>query len=237
MSNETIGPKIKEFRKKNNLTQDQLAESLGYSGKSVISHIEKGDADMTYEKILLLLRKYMLDANELFEVEKIDKKIEEFQTDKRKGKKVTAIKLVLKENTTFDIYYLNGVVKRYDILSLANKFPQLSQLKDRKLFLKGHLLGWSVVVWNDELDIDTETPYYDGVDVTNEYDDIENAIIGYKIKEKRLKLNLSQSQLAEKIGIDQSDLSKIEKGNANPSIKTIQKIVSGLDSKLSIIIE
>ena len=150
---------------------------------------------------------------------------------------ITAIKLVLKEDTTFDVYYLDGFVKRYDILWLAKKYPQLNALKDRKLFLKGHLLGWSVVQWNDELDISTEDPYYDGVDVTSEYDDVENAIIGYKIKQKRLELNLSQDELASKIGIDQSDLSKIEKGNANPSIKMIYKIVCGLDSKLSINIE
>ena len=150
---------------------------------------------------------------------------------------ITAIKLVLKEGTTFDVYYLDGFVKRYDILWLAKKFPQLNALKDRKLFLKGHLLGWSAVQWNDELDISTEDPYYDGVDVSNEYDDIENVIIGYKIKQKRLELNLTQDELASKIGIDQSDLSKIEKGNANPSIKMIYKIVCGLDSKLSITIE
>ena len=82
MSNETIGPKIKEFRKKNKITQDQLAESLGYSGKSVISHIEKGDADMTYEKILLLIRKYMIDANELFAAQEVDQKIYELRKDK-----------------------------------------------------------------------------------------------------------------------------------------------------------
>ena len=150
---------------------------------------------------------------------------------------ITAIKLVLKENTTFDLYYLDGVVKRYHILSLADKYPQLNALKDRGLFLKGHLLGWSVVQWNDELDIDVETVYEEGVDVTSEYDDIENAIIGYKIKQKRLEMNLTQDELAAKVGIDQSDLSKIEKGNANPSIKTIYKIVCGLDSKISIDIE
>ena len=150
---------------------------------------------------------------------------------------IVAIKLVLKEGTTFDVYYLDGVVKRYDILWLAKKFTQLNALKDRKLFLKGHLLGWSAVQWNDELDISTEDPYYDGIDVTDEYDDIENAIIGYKIKQKRMELNLSQSELALKVGIDQSDLSKIEKGNANPSIKMIYKIVCGLDSKLTINIE
>ena len=66
MEKVTIGPKIKKFRKKRKLTQEALAKSLGYSGKSVISHIEKGDADMTYEKLCLLIKTYMLDANELF---------------------------------------------------------------------------------------------------------------------------------------------------------------------------
>ena len=88
MSKETIGPKIRRFRKKRKLTQDELAESLGYSGKSVISHIEKGDADMTYEKMLLLLRMYALDANELFEVEKINKRLEDWTIEQRRDKKV-----------------------------------------------------------------------------------------------------------------------------------------------------
>ena len=145
---------------------------------------------------------------------------------------IVAIKLVLKENTSFDLYFLDGSVKRYDILSLADKFPQLNALKDRNLFLKGRLMGWSGVYWNDELDIDVETPYYEGKDVTDEYDDIENAIIGYKIKEKRLELELSQEELASKVGIDQSDLSKIEKGNANPSVKMLYKIVCGLNAKI-----
>ena len=70
MAKKTIGIKIKDFRKKNNLTQDALAKSLGYYDKSVISHIEKGDADMTYEKLCLLLKIYNLDANELFDIKK-----------------------------------------------------------------------------------------------------------------------------------------------------------------------
>ena len=70
MAKQMIGPKIREFRKKNNLTQEALAKSLGYYNKSVISHIEKGDADMTYEKICLLIKKYDLEANELFDSKK-----------------------------------------------------------------------------------------------------------------------------------------------------------------------
>ena len=145
-----------------------------------------------------------------------------------------AIKLVLKEDTTFDLYFLDGVVKRYDILSLSDKFPQLNALKDRNLFLKGKLLGWGGVVWNDELDIDSETVYEEGMDASNEYDDIANVVIGYKIKQKRIELRLSQQQLANNINIDQSDLSKIEKGIFNISVKMLNRIADGLNCKLDI---
>ena len=142
-----------------------------------------------------------------------------------------AIKLVLKEGTTLDLYFSDGVIKRYDILSLSDKFPQLTALKDRELFLKGKLLGWGAVIWNDELDASSETVYEEGIDVSKEYDDLDSVVLGYKIKQKRLKLNLSQEELASKIGIDQSDLSKIEKGNANPSLKMLTRIADGLNCK------
>ena len=148
-----------------------------------------------------------------------------------------AIKLVLKEGTTFDLYFLDGVVKRYDILSLADKFPQLNDLKNRDLFIQGKLLGWGGVVWNDELDVSSETVFEEGSDVSEEYNDIDMVVIGYKIKQKRIEQNLSQEELALKIGIDQSDLSKIEKGNANPSVKMLARIANGLNSKAVISIE
>ena len=145
-----------------------------------------------------------------------------------------AIKLKLKEGTSFDLYFSDGKVKRYDILALSDKFPQLNALNDRELFLKGRLLGWSAVVWNDELDINYETVYEEGADVSDEYDDIEIVLLGFQIKEKRLEHNLTQQELADKIGIDQSDLSKVEKGTSNPTLKMIKRIVDGLDSQYSI---
>ena len=145
-----------------------------------------------------------------------------------------SIKLVLKEGTTFDLYFLDGKVKRYDILSLADKYPQLNALKDRELFLKGKLLGWSGVYWNDELDIECDTVYEEGIDVSKEYDDIDNVVLGYKIRELRRNADLSQVELANKAGIDQSDLSKIEKGIANPSIKQIARVLAVLNQRITI---
>lgn len=148
-----------------------------------------------------------------------------------------AIKLILKEGTMFDLYFENGKVKRYDIISLASKFPQINALKDRKLFLKGTLSGWSGVVWNDELDIDAESVYEYGVDVTNEYNDIWLICLGYSIKKARLENNLTQEKAAQLIGIDQSDLSKIEKGLANPTVKMLKRISNALEKDFVVRIE
>ena len=147
---------------------------------------------------------------------------------------IQAIKLVLKEGTTFDLYFMDGSVKRYDILSLADKFPQLNALKDRKLFLTGKLPGWGGVIWNDELDVGCETVYEEGIDVSDEYDDIDIVVFGYKVKHRRHEFLLSQSELANKIGIDQSDLSKVEKGLANPTYKMMKRIANALDCDLDI---
>ena len=43
-----------------------------------------------------------------------------------------------------------------------------------------------------------------------------------------------QQQLSEKTGINQSNLSRIENGNGNPSVSTLQRIASALGKKLSI---
>ena len=147
---------------------------------------------------------------------------------------IKAIKILFREKTLLDVYYSDGTVKRFDTQTLVVRYPQFELLKDRTLFEKGKLLGWSTIYWNEDLDLDTELVYEEGIDVSKEYDDIEAAVVGHLIKEKRLEQHLSQEQLASKVGIDQSDLSKIEKGLMNPTIKMVNRIAKGLDSNLSI---
>lgn len=46
--------------------------------------------------------------------------------------------------------------------------------------------------------------------------------------------NLTQKQLSDLTGINQADISKIEKGNANPSLKTLQRLAAGMDMNVRI---
>lgn len=50
----------------------------------------------------------------------------------------------------------------------------------------------------------------------------------------RNEQNLTQSELAERTGIRQSNISRIEKGQALPSISTLCKIAHGLGKRLQI---
>ena len=50
----------------------------------------------------------------------------------------------------------------------------------------------------------------------------------------RTSRNLTQEELAERTGIHQSDICKLERGVRNPSIKLLQRLAEGLDMVLKI---
>lgn len=68
-----------------------------------------------------------------------------------------------------------------------------------------------------------------------EYDSLEPefAIIQAMI-EGRKASGITQKELSERTGITQADISKLENGNANPSLRTLSKIAAGLDMVLKI---
>ena len=55
-----------------------------------------------------------------------------------------------------------------------------------------------------------------------------------QIIEARQKLNLSQKELAERIGTRQSNISRLESGDYNPSFDFLQKVADGLGKELHI---
>lgn len=50
----------------------------------------------------------------------------------------------------------------------------------------------------------------------------------------RKRCNMTQKELSQKTGIDQSDISKIEKGNANPSLSTLKRLAAGMGTVLKL---
>ncbi len=50
----------------------------------------------------------------------------------------------------------------------------------------------------------------------------------------RKQSNLTQSELAKKTGIAQADISKLENGNANPTLALLKRLAEGMDMTLKI---
>lgn len=68
-----------------------------------------------------------------------------------------------------------------------------------------------------------------------EYDALrpEYAII-QAIIDARKNTGMTQKELAEKTGITQADISRLERGNANPSLRTLQRLAEGMGMKLKL---
>ncbi len=147
-----------------------------------------------------------------------------------------AIELRFLEGTALEVTFQSGEVKRYDMRVLFPKYPQLRALEDRDLFLSGNLMGAYGILWNDDLDIETETIFEDGETVETKTIPIHSASAS-AVAAARAAAGISQKELAALTGIDQSDLSKIERGVANPSVGTLERIAAALGGKLTITIQ
>ncbi len=147
-----------------------------------------------------------------------------------------AINLEFKEGTVLEVTFRDGKVMSYDVKKLFKKYPQMKVLKERELFVSGALMGGYGIIWNDELDMEVETVYNDGK-LIRTIEVSPGPIVGDAVAYARAERGLSQKELSQLTGIDQSDLSKIERGVANPSVKTLARIADALSAKLVIHME
>ena len=54
------------------------------------------------------------------------------------------------------------------------------------------------------------------------------------IIDARISKNMTQKELSEKTGIAQAEISKLENGTRNPSIKLLQRLAEGMDMVLNV---
>lgn len=55
-----------------------------------------------------------------------------------------------------------------------------------------------------------------------------------QVLKARTEQNITQKELAERVGIKQSNISRLESGSYNPSLEFLQKIAAGLGKELHI---
>ncbi len=68
-----------------------------------------------------------------------------------------------------------------------------------------------------------------------EYDNLQPEFdVIRAILDARVSQNLTQKQLAERSGINQADISKLENGTRNPSINLLKRLAEGMDMALKI---
>lgn len=72
-------------------------------------------------------------------------------------------------------------------------------------------------------------------EIKAEYEALEPefAIIQAMIDARKLK-GITQKELSKRTGIAQGDISKLENGNGNPSIKTLQRLATAMGMSLKI---
>ena len=62
-----LGEKIKQIRINEGLSQEAFAKELGYTAKTTINKIEKGINEISYDKLMILIDKYNLTLDQIFE--------------------------------------------------------------------------------------------------------------------------------------------------------------------------
>lgn len=72
-------------------------------------------------------------------------------------------------------------------------------------------------------------------EIKAEYETLEPefAIVQAMIDARKLK-GITQKELSKRTGIAQGDISKLENGNGNPSIKTLKRLAEAMDMSLKI---
>lgn len=154
----------------------------------------------------------------------------------KKYKFQKAVHLSFLEGTSIKILFEDGLTKIFDVSELFDRLPEYKCLNKRDFFLKGKLDGWGGIRWNSKIDLGSETIYYEGTTVPSE-ENAELLILGFKVKQARLEKELTQKQLSDLVNSDQGDISRLEKGQYNPSFKFLEKISKALNKKLVFTLE
>ena len=64
--------KVKEIRKREGLSQEEMGRRVGYSNRASINKIENGNGDVPFDKLMDLINEYLLELDELTNKDVVD---------------------------------------------------------------------------------------------------------------------------------------------------------------------
>jgi len=143
-----------------------------------------------------------------------------------------------KENLIIIAEFQSGEIKEYDFKKLLKEYPIFSKLSDNNIFFNGYVSpNGSGLIFNEDLDISSEEIYENGTLIETKKINSLNVAIANIFSKARIEKGISQKDLSLKTGIHQAEISKIERGIGNPSIKTLERIAKGLGLNLELFLK
>lgn len=137
-------------------------------------------------------------------------------------------KFKTKENMVLEVCFADGEIVLLDMKNVVKYYEPYQKLEDPSLFqsAKKDPNGY-MLIWNDEIDISSNMIYEEGKHVGKCEPDI-NILLSEKLQEERYQKQISQRELANKSGVLQPEIAKIEKRRGNPTVRTLQKLANAL---------
>lgn len=139
------------------------------------------------------------------------------------------------ENMNLLLVFQNGVEKIFDVRQMYSDYPQFKILEeDNALFEQVCIIGDDGIMWNDDLDIDAYGLWHDGLATGIVHKVDTYTMLGYTLTEARNSCNMLQRDLGKASGIHQGDISDIECGKANPTVRTLKRLADAMGMELKI---
>lgn len=145
-------------------------------------------------------------------------------------------KVIPLENFVVSVIFQDGVEKEYDVKQLFDRFPQFHAFESEMALFEKVVIdaGGYGIAWNDELDLAADEIWYNGKSTGNVHEVDIMSQLGVNLTKARDVAGMTQKELSEKVRIYQGDISKIERGKANPSVQTLKRLAEGMGMKLNI---
>lgn len=139
-----------------------------------------------------------------------------------------------REDHTVDVTFFNGIVKRCDVEGLAQIYPEYhSVISGKHLFATAKVdRSKDHILWENGVKLGNESVWFNGVEI--DVVTIDDAAIAFaeRLRIMRESLFMTQKDLEERSGVYQADISKIERGEANPSLATMKKLTDSMNMSL-----